>query len=318
MAPLTRSTLLLLALLATATVFATGQDTYRLPRTHSFTVGDVEISHFTFSKKGSAFRLPDSGLTDSWSLKETEHRRTEVLEIDAKGQPVLLRLHIVQSTRQVRVTTPAENRGKWITVLKDVRFLLRGDGSFFKPDSDTVTVPAGTKLAQSQVAYLREYLDKPHSMLSFRPNVARLLPTHQVKPLESWKPSKATLDAYSQRDARFVATNTKATSAEYKLLRVSSGVATIAGRMSLTGNKDGFDLTDDWAGETDLDLKTGLWVRWTRKAKIIKNAKDRRSKSWIESNGTTDVVSGDGAASELPAGLVPVELPEPASKHSGK
>jgi hypothetical protein len=187
--------------------------------------------------------------------------RQRVVSIDDESGKVESIAQTVETyTRLFSVTAPAEEKFEKAIELTDIRGAASRSGDSFAAEPSSLVSSKHRELSAQQIAAVKSLFSSTMRLEAWPEVDLLLMPAEAVKVGDSWRPDGKQLQRWLEGSGMLGRSGGKVTKADFALLGVSKGVATVRGRMHL-----GLKLAEELTVEPVLnvvfriDSETGLW-----------------------------------------------------------
>ena len=291
------------SLLGAVSLCLSAAPTYRLRRRPAFRPGDT-VTQVVSGTDRVASAGKDRKVFKDATYKLDCRIVQQVLEVGADGRVESFLATVVWAAQTGSSTVPRSAAYDKTVKLEAVSAVVRRRGRAFAADTLSLASPTMRKLTASQIGLVKRIFHERMQLAAFDEAAAGIvLPAPAVSVGQSWRPGPKALAEWVRQNRYARSAGARPLGAEFKLLAVSKGVATIAGSIRLAAKMGGMDVRTTLRMRCRVGARSGRWF-----SQLVDKAVDGKGKDLtVTARGTqqvTNVVTeGTGTPASRPAGL---------------
>ena len=285
------------ALFGTVSELSADEKLYHLSKVPKFRVGDRAVAREAESTDFSV-TTSDGKIVSRKKMRKDAHVVYEVTKVDKAGKIQAFRVSIISARAKFDITLPAPDK-KQIAIEK-IHFIARRKGLEFEADTATIVSEKVGALKASQIWLLKQHCKDWISLPMYPEDDALLFPREPVPVGHSWKPTRKTLDKWTEASSAAKKLECKALSAEFRFVSVTGGVALIEGDVVVKANFGGKRMKIPTRLTAKINTRSGRWVNDTNSGIIEMKMRHATMKMVGRGEESATFKPGKGRVSALP------------------
>ena len=291
------------SLLGAASLCLSATPKYQLRRRPSFRPGD-SVTQFVSGRDTVTSAAKDRKVFKDAAYTLDCKLLQQVLEVGPDGRVESFLATIVRATQTGSSSIPRATAYKKTVKLEEVSVIVRRRGRAFAADMSSLASSEMRKLTASQIGLVKRIFHDRMQFAAFDEAMAGIaLSARAVVVGQRWRPGAKALAAWARQNRYARSAGARPLGAEFKLLGVREGVATIQGSVRLAAKMGKMDVRATLRMTCRVGSRSGRWF-----GQYVNKAVDGKGKHLtVTARGTQQVTNvvkeGTGRATSRPAGL---------------